>query len=149
MGYDLHITRASDWFDSESAPISIDEWKLAVASVTGTRLDDGPVILANPKTGERIAVSGRDGDVAVLLDGTWVKVFHYYEGRIVFKAGPVNLNDSNDKVAVAAFRLAQLLSAKIVGDEGEIYEKKPKAAGRSKGKNVQQRAKKIKRRDDE
>lgn len=137
MGYDLHITRAVDGIESESKPISLEEWKRAVAVVPGIRLDDRPVTVTNPKTGERITVSGRDGDVAVLLNGAWVKVFHYGEGQIRFKAGPVDLDDPEDEVAATVFSLVQILSAKIVGDEGEVYEVKAKSAERVKGKKGQ------------
>lgn len=133
MGYDLHITRASDWIESESAPISLDEWKRAVASVPGIRLDDSPVTITNPKTGELISVAGRDGDVAAFLDEAWVKVFHYREARITFKAGPVNFDDAEDKVAAAAISLARILSANIVGDEGEHYGAKARTSARSRG----------------
>ena len=34
MGYELHITRAEEWLDSESTPISQDEW-LRVATDAG------------------------------------------------------------------------------------------------------------------
>ena len=134
MGYNLHITRASDWIESESAPIAIDEWKRAVASVPGIRLDDSALVVTNPKTGEKISLAVRDGDVAVFLDGEWFKVFHYREGRITFKPGPVNFDDPKDPVAAAAIGLARILGANIVGDEGEIYWPKTKTAARSKGK---------------
>lgn len=44
MGYDLHITRAEDWFDSETAPIAADEWLAAVAADPELTIDrrNGP-----------------------------------------------------------------------------------------------------------
>ncbi len=114
MGYELHIER--------DGGIPIDEWKQAVSSVRGIRLDSSIRTLTNPKTGQRITVSGRDGDVAVELDGTWVNVFGFFNGRVNFKAGPVAIDDPQDPVARVAFKLAKSLSAKIVGDDGEEYE---------------------------
>ena len=75
--------------------IPIDEWKQAASSVPGVRLDDAPMTVTNPKTGTTVTVPGSDGDAAVLLRGKWVKVFHYFEGGISFKSGPVAIDDPN------------------------------------------------------
>jgi hypothetical protein len=40
MGYDVHITRAEDWTESESAPIGLDEWLRYVAGDHEMRLDN-------------------------------------------------------------------------------------------------------------
>ncbi len=32
MGYDLHITRAENWFESEKRPIKMEEWKQYIQS---------------------------------------------------------------------------------------------------------------------
>lgn len=32
MGYDLYITRADEWYESEKNPITLDEWHRYVAS---------------------------------------------------------------------------------------------------------------------
>jgi hypothetical protein len=75
----------------------------------------------NPATGEVITVDGYDGDVAMRLADGWVKVFHFFEGRVSFKAGVVRVDDPKDPILQTAFALARLLRAKIVGDEGEEY----------------------------
>jgi hypothetical protein len=113
MGYDLHIKRAS--------AIPLDEWKRAVASVPGVRLDDSPATVTNPATGVRVAVDGNDGDVAVLVSDEWVKVFRYFRGGVRFKAAPGALTDPNDPVARAALSLSRILDAKVVGDDGAVY----------------------------
>ena len=105
MAYELHIER-EDGF-------TLDEWKDAVASIPEIHLDASPMTLMNPKTGEVVSISGRDGDVAVMVDGIWRKVFHFFEGAATFKSGPVAIDDPNDPVARAAFSLAQFLSAKV------------------------------------
>jgi hypothetical protein len=61
-----------------------------------------------------------------MIAGEWVKVFRFFEGAISFKAGPVTLNDQDDPVAQAAFALARVLAAKVVGDDGEEYRIQPK-----------------------
>src|SRR5688572_9391563 len=40
MGYDVHITRASDWTDSETNPITFAEWLAYVKSDSELRLDN-------------------------------------------------------------------------------------------------------------
>lgn len=114
MGYEFHIKR--------DFAFSLDEWKRAAASIPGLRLDDSPVTAINPMTGARITVGGRDGDVALILEKTWVKVFRFSGGQVSFNARATDINDPNDVIASAAFALAHLLSAKIVGDDGEEYE---------------------------
>src|SRR5262249_20268559 len=39
MGYDVHITRADDWTEAESTPITLDEWLTYVHSDSEMRLD--------------------------------------------------------------------------------------------------------------
>lgn len=53
MGYDLHITRARSWVDSESQPITPDEWRAFVASdprleIAGVDLRQGRLVVKNP-----------------------------------------------------------------------------------------------------
>lgn len=99
--------------------IPIEEWTRAVASVPNVRLDDSPMTATNPMTGETVTVDGRDGDAAVLLDGEWVKVFHFFEGRVRFEAG--ELDDPNDPIARAAFSLARILSVRVIGADGNEH----------------------------
>lgn len=55
MGYDLHVTRASHWTDSESAPITDVEWRSFVAAADDLELTgaaeavvpDGPIRYEN------------------------------------------------------------------------------------------------------
>jgi hypothetical protein len=89
------------------------------ANVPDVCLDNRSITAINPVSGEHLIVAARDGDVAVLLEGEWIKVFHFFEDRVNFKA--VDLNDADNAVARAACALAAILSAKIVGDEGEQY----------------------------
>ena len=40
MGYDVHITRAEHWTESDSTPIGLDEWLSYVGSDPEMRLDN-------------------------------------------------------------------------------------------------------------
>ena len=86
MGYDLHITRADRWSNSESAPISLDEWAAYVAADPEMRMDgfaetevDGGILRVE-SAGLAVWVSysghGKHGNMA------W---FDYWRGRIGVK----------------------------------------------------------------
>jgi hypothetical protein len=113
MAYEIHIER--------DPPFALDEWKNAVAQVSNLRLDSTPSVLTNPKTGDTITITERDGCVAVLVDGEWHKCFRFWEGQVNFNARVANLDSPDESVAKAAFELARILGAKVVGDEGEEY----------------------------
>jgi hypothetical protein len=40
MGYDFHITRAGNWCDSKTSPISLEDWTAYVTSDSEMRLDN-------------------------------------------------------------------------------------------------------------
>jgi hypothetical protein len=119
MGYSLHIERGSA---SNANPITINEWKSAVASVDGTRLKTGDNTISNPSTGEVIRIPGKEGEVEVYLQGEdlWIAAITWFEGAATFRAPQVM--DGTDPVWAAARKLATLLGAQICGDEGECYD---------------------------
>ena len=115
MGYDLHITRAGNWFDSKAAPISLDEWATHVAADPEMRMDgfaeteaDGQILrIESAGLAVWVAYSGhgKDGNMA------W---FGYQDGRIVVK-------NPDDEIIGKMKRIATCFQAKVLGDEGEIY----------------------------
>jgi|SRR6516162_525029 hypothetical protein len=115
MGYDVHITRAEEWSESETQPITFEEWRAYIASDPEMRLDghaetrtpDGAVIRME---GEGLAVwvvwpDTSDGNLA------WMD---HRDGRIVVK---------NPDAAILAkmCAIAEKLGARVQGDEGELY----------------------------
>lgn len=119
MGYDLHIEGG----DEESElPISLEDWLAAVAKTQGLQAG-ADSITRNPQTDERILIPAKPGDVDVWFAKTkeWVPAFSWHKGSITFRGSPA-LDDANQPVRNAAASLAKLLSARIVGDEGEEYE---------------------------
>ena len=115
MGYDVHITRAAHWSESESAPITLDEWLAVVNSDPEMRLD-GVAHVATPSgtlryTNPGLAVWTAYSEHGV--DGTKVW-FDHRLGMIVVK-GP------NEEIVGKMKRLAARLSARVFGDEGEEY----------------------------
>jgi prepilin-type processing-associated H-X9-DG protein len=115
MGYDVHITRAEHWTESESAPITLDEWLDYVAGDREMRMDnfaeaevEGGILRYE---NEGLAVwtaytgHGSKGNVA------W---FDYHKGRVVVK-------NPDNEILGKMRRIASTLGAKVMGDEGELY----------------------------
>jgi hypothetical protein len=123
MGYAIHIEKAD-------GAISLEEWVSAVNMIDGARIASGGVEAINPTTGELIKIHENPGDVEVLefyggfigfgKKSRWIYCMRYYEGRALFNA-TINIESPNNPVHIVAAKLARLLSAKIVGDDGEEY----------------------------
>lgn len=100
MGYELHITRADSWLDSEDHPISQEEWE-AFARDEPSLFLDGTVY----------------GHVCV--DGATVSL-DWRGGQIAIKGV------RSTKAAVALVPFAKTLGARLQGDDGddipEVYE---------------------------
>lgn len=100
MGYDLHITRAGDWAESEQMPITADEWLAVVAADPELRIDDrnGPYFAVWPGP-------------CSYPEGGW---FDWFEGRISTK-------NPDRAILGKMLQLAHTLRAVVQGDEGELY----------------------------
>ncbi|HYG73828.1 MAG TPA: hypothetical protein VEK08_02250 [Planctomycetota bacterium] len=105
MGYDVHITRAENWFDSEENAISHQEWKQYVNRDKELR----PEGCIEFETDEGLV------EADVLAWGTEEDLaLHWYSGRITAK------NPSPAGIA-KMFQIAQHFNARVQGDEGEFY----------------------------
>lgn len=116
MGYDVHITRKANWFDESGLKIGSDEWKALLQSDPDMRLDgyasavmvDGSVLRVDS---EGLAVwtayagNGTNGNMA------W---FDFRNGNVVVKNPDV-------RILGKMWQLAQRLSAKVQGEECEVY----------------------------
>ncbi len=124
MAYELHIER-------ENQPIGLDEWKGAVAATDGARVNSEDAVATNPTTGKTIRIGGNEGDVEICHKSggflgigakeSWVKVIRFRDGRASFKA-TADIELPNNPIRKVVASLAEALSARIVGDEGEEYE---------------------------
>ena len=87
LGYNVHITRASDWTDSESNSIRIDEWLAYIGSDPEMRLDN----FADAQTPAGSVIRYENAGVAVWVAWSRTGVdgnqawFDYRQGRIVVK----------------------------------------------------------------
>jgi hypothetical protein len=115
MGYDVHITRKSAWFD-DSPEIALGEWLSFVSGDPEMRFDgfadatlpDGSVLrMESPGLSVWIAYSGhgRDGNMA------W---FNHSQGDIVVK-------NPDKEILRKMWLVAQAFNAKVQGDDCEIY----------------------------
>jgi hypothetical protein len=116
VGYDVHITRKAIWHDELGPIISLDEWTELVRNDRELRLDgfaeaatrEGQVNgIKDPSLSVWIAYSqsGRNGNQA------W---FWLVNGNIVAK-------NPDREILRKMYVIAQRLSAKVQGDEGEFY----------------------------
>jgi hypothetical protein len=115
MGYDLHITRAADWSESETIPIALEEWLAYVASDTEMRLDnvaeaevDGQVLRLE---GAGIAVWTAFSGHGVGGNMAW---FHYFDGN-------VDVKNPDREILGKMLQIAERLGATVQGDDGEQY----------------------------
>jgi hypothetical protein len=113
LGYDIHITRKSNWFDEGGPCITEDEWRRYVAS-DYEMVMSGVAEQANPQ-GETIRL------MHPLLtewrrhsSGSTVW-FSYFEGSVVVK-------NPDDECLAKMKQVAVALKAQMQGDDGEIYE---------------------------
>lgn len=114
MAYSFHIVLDED-------DIEIDDWIDAVGNIDGIKIDRSDSTEINPETGDEISIAGSDGAVSVLIGSEWVQCIYFREGRATFNA-VADIESPTHPVHIAVSRLSGVLGAKIVGDEGEVYE---------------------------
>lgn len=115
MGYEVHITRKENWFD-EGPEISVAEW-IDVVHADAELRNDGYAEAAL-------------GDGSVLrVDDPSLSVWHTYskhqpDGNMAWlwhSNGNVVAKNPDAEILRKMAQIAQRLSAKVQGDEGEIY----------------------------
>ncbi|MEU8945329.1 hypothetical protein [Streptomyces sp. NPDC048489] len=106
MGYELHMTRASHWLDSEECPITLHEW-IEFGRGSVALQEEGYLDLDSVGRQPLFTWRGAD-DVTV--------GFHWFEGRVTSSGAHV---PGVDLVGLAG--LAAELAAYLIGDDGEQY----------------------------
>ncbi|QMU58781.1 MAG: hypothetical protein GKR98_11610 [Boseongicola sp.] len=116
MGYDVHITRKSDWADEDGAIIARSEWMDYVTGDKSMRLDQEAVVENN--IGEQFSI--RDETLAV-----WTEWGERSESRneawMWHSAGNVVAKNPDKAILRKMFLIADALGAKLQGDKGEVY----------------------------
>ena len=116
MGYDIHITRASHWTDSEKAPISLDEWKSYIATDPEMRLDN--FAEATTTAGETLWIESEGIAVWNAYSG------HEKDGNMAWFShwrGAIKVKNPDEEILEKMRKIAHTLGAKVIGDEGELY----------------------------
>ncbi|MHA6531430.1 hypothetical protein [Paenibacillus sp. BAC0078] len=108
MSYDVHITRADHWINSESKPISLAEAKVYFAATTGFEYTNE---LSHQTPFGTMTIGG---EFFICSDGDKKIPFRYHEGRIT-------VSGADDFAIGRMKKVAQALAAVVQGDEGELY----------------------------
>lgn len=116
MGYNLYITRRENWFEDEAGAIAVKEWLYLVHSDPEMRLDG----YAEATVGSGSVVRVDDLTMAIWVgyskhghSGNLAWLWHAY-GNIVAK-------NPDQEIRRKMWLLANRLSAKLQGDDGELY----------------------------
>jgi hypothetical protein len=103
-GYNLHIERENQ--------ISVEEW-LAVCEQDKSLSVQNTAIAVNPQTGEEIEVSTPNSCV-------WTSPILKKKYSFTYSNGSITLGTDKAQLKKAK-KIAKILNAKVVGDEGEEY----------------------------
>jgi hypothetical protein len=116
MGYDVHITRAEEWFESEANPISLDEWLAYVVNDSEMRHDG--FAEATTSKGETLRIEADGLSVWTAYSG------HGKNGNMAWfywSDGQVQVKNPDDEILGKMRAIATQLGAHVIGDEGEHY----------------------------
>ena len=86
MAYELHIERLGKDKDGETIPITLEEWKSAVAATPGVRLCAPGIRTVTMPDGASLNLPVGDGDVEVSFpdEQAWQAVFRWHAGAASF-----------------------------------------------------------------
>jgi hypothetical protein len=116
MGYDLHITRKQRWSDENGPEIPLAAWIAVVAADRDMRLDG----FAETRVGDGSIL--RIENIGLAVWTAWS--LHSENGMAWFSFGHGNVIVKNPDLEIRRkmWSLAQTLSAKVQGDDGEFYD---------------------------
>jgi hypothetical protein len=104
MGYDLHITRAEDWGESEKTPITMEEWKAVIAADPELELDPN-----NDRRLDRFSAN-------------WVDpVSREERGWFAWSDGEISTKNPDRAQLGKMLQIAERLGAQVQGDDREKY----------------------------
>src|SRR3712207_100808 len=99
MGYDLHITRATQWSDNAGAEIPADEWLALV--------ERDPELTLEPENGPYFA--------------RWTGPSRYPDPWLDWFRGNIYTKNPDGALLRKMVALAAALGARVQGDDGEVY----------------------------
>jgi hypothetical protein len=117
MGYDLHITRATDWTESESSPITLGEWTAYVDNDPEILMDGAAEV--NSPTGD--AIRYENEGLAV-----WIAHSQHEDGGnkawFDFRTSRIDVKNLDVEITRKMHRVAAALNAGVQGDDSEWYD---------------------------
>lgn len=103
MGYEIHITRASSWLESDQNPITTQEW------------------LSLVETDPELMIDKRDNGPFFAL---WLsKSLEGDHPWFDWSEGAINTKNPDRIILAKALEIAKQLKAQVQGDEGEVYDR--------------------------
>jgi hypothetical protein len=117
MGYDIHITRKSEWFEEKQPSISLAEWLAYIDSDSEMRLDR----CAEARLNDGAVLRLEDPSLAV-----WTG--HPEHGKrdgfawLWLSAGNIEAKNPDVPTLKKMWAIAQAFQAKVQGDDGELYD---------------------------
>lgn len=125
MGYDLFITRKEDWSDTEGQDITLDDWLEYVAMDPSLQIDADHAASADP----RVASGAKEASHVRWLDWPDREV-GVREAWIWLERGNLTSADPDLRVRQKLFLIADGLEARLMGENGEIYNSSGEPEGR-------------------
>lgn len=133
MGYEVHITRKSEWSDEEGPIISEAEWRAYVSSdrdlvttgVAECETPDGTLRITDPLLTEWRAHSS----------GATVWISHF--------RGNFSIKNPDEECLCKMRQIAKALGARVQGDDGEFYDESPSASKQARQPSLMQRASRV------
>ena len=117
MGYDVRITRKKNWSDENGPDISLDEWIDVVTDDRDMRLDG----YAETRVGGGTILRIENAGLSV-----WTAYSGHREGEIMawfdFRCGNIVVKNPDLEILRKMWSLAEALSARVQGDDGELYD---------------------------
>jgi hypothetical protein len=117
VGYDIHITRKTNWFDESGPEITLNEWKQYIESDPEMRLDG----YAEAKCADGSVLRVNDSSMAV-----WIKHPQHESGEglawLWVFYGNIQAKNPDEDTRRKMWQIANTLSANVQGDEGEQYD---------------------------
>jgi hypothetical protein len=112
VGYDIYITRADEWYESEASPIGVEECVAVIKQDPDLRL-----------AGDSAFDSG--------LYFEWTGHPHCIES-FELSGGMISIKNPDNPTLAKMLDLAERLQAKVVGDDGESYDRQSLEGSRPK-----------------
>lgn len=115
MSYSIHVIRSQYPWESEKKPITLEEWIRLVEMDSEMKMKN-EFEEVNPRTREKITI---------MLENAAVWTFKHegiaYEVPFTYNGGKISVSGTDDYVREKMKKIADKLSCRVVGDEGEEY----------------------------